>query len=155
MLARYAYMLWQCVHASEPAFQFSWVNFLTQAIFVSNPPFRAYGLGVVVRKCWYAHLDFQGGDLWWRHKPHHHHHHCSLLKVYIRNSWHEWVEAKIQLYNKLLNAVQYVEHLTLCVSACWQGHYSEERKLRALQLLDCVACTVHQCAVFGASYFAR
>ena len=35
-----------------------------------------------------------------RAQHHHHHHHCSLLKVDIRNSWHEWVEAKIQLHNR-------------------------------------------------------
>jgi len=37
---------------------------------------------------------------------------------------------------------------------CW-GHGSGERKSTALQELDCVARTVHQCAVFWISYFAR
>ena len=35
------------------------------------------------------------------------------------------------------------------------GHGSGERKSTALQQLDCVAHTVHQCAVFWVSYFAR
>ena len=34
-------------------------------------------------------------------------------------------------------------------------HGSRERKLRALQELDCVARAVHQYAVFWVSYFAR
>jgi len=37
---------------------------------------------------------------------------------------------------------------------CW-GHGSGERKWIALQQLDCVACTMHHCAVFWVSYFAR
>jgi len=32
--------------------------------------------------------------------------------------------------------------------SCSGAHGSEERKLRALQQLDCVARTVHQCAVY-------
>jgi len=35
------------------------------------------------------------------------------------------------------------------------GHGSEERKSRALQQLDCVAPTMHQCAVFWVSSSAR
>jgi len=35
------------------------------------------------------------------------------------------------------------------------GHGSEERKSIALQQLDCVARTMHQCVVFWVSYFAR
>ena len=35
------------------------------------------------------------------------------------------------------------------------GHGFGEMKSRALQKLDCVACTMHQCAVFWVSYFAR
>ena len=35
------------------------------------------------------------------------------------------------------------------------GQGSGERKLTALQQLDCVARTMHQCAVFWVSYFAR
>jgi len=37
----------------------------------------------------------------------------------------------------------------------WRRHGSGEGKSRALQELDCVAHTVHQCAVFRVSYFAR
>jgi len=37
---------------------------------------------------------------------------------------------------------------------CW-GHGSGERKSTAMQQLDSVARTVHQCAVFWVSYFAR
>jgi len=37
----------------------------------------------------------------------------------------------------------------------WWGHGSGERKSRALQELDSVARTVHQCAVFWVSYFTR
>jgi len=37
---------------------------------------------------------------------------------------------------------------------CWE-HGSGERKSRALQELDCVACTMHLCTVFWVSYFAR
>jgi len=35
------------------------------------------------------------------------------------------------------------------------GHGSGERKSRVLQQLDCVACPMHQCAVFWVSSFAR
>ena len=35
------------------------------------------------------------------------------------------------------------------------GHGSGERKSRVLQQLACVARTMHQCAVFWVSYFAR
>jgi len=35
------------------------------------------------------------------------------------------------------------------------GHGSGERKSIALQQFDCVASTMHQCAVFWDSYFAR
>jgi len=37
---------------------------------------------------------------------------------------------------------------------CW-GHGSGKRKLIALQQLDCVTRTMHQCSVFWVSYFAR
>jgi len=37
---------------------------------------------------------------------------------------------------------------------CW-GHGSGERKPTALQQLDCVARTMHQCTVFWVSYFAN
>jgi len=49
----------------------------------------------------------------------------------------------------VINAFSYKEY--------W-GHGSGERKERksiALQQLDCVAHTMHQCAVFWVSYFAR
>ena len=50
------------------------------------------------------------------------------------------------------------DSLSLVINAfshrdCW-GHGSEERKSIALQQLDCVARTMHQCAVFWVSYFA-
>jgi len=35
------------------------------------------------------------------------------------------------------------------------GHGSGERKSRALQQLDCIACTKYQCAVFWVFSFAR
>jgi len=34
-------------------------------------------------------------------------------------------------------------------------HGSGKKKSRALQKLDCVACTMHQCSVFWASFFAK
>jgi len=40
------------------------------------------------------------------------------------------------------------------LQGCW-GRGSGERTSRALQKLDYVACTVHHCAVFWVSYFAR
>jgi len=36
-----------------------------------------------------------------------------------------------------------------------RGHDSGERKPKALQQLDCVTCTMHQCAVFWVSSYAR
>jgi len=53
------------------------------------------------------------------------------------------------LYDSLsliINAFRYREY--------W-GNGSGERKSIALHQLDCVARTVHQCAVFWVSYFAR
>jgi len=53
------------------------------------------------------------------------------------------------LYDSLslvINAFSYKEY--------W-GHGLGERTLIALQQLDCVARTMHQCAVFWVSYFAR
>jgi len=49
-----------------------------------------------------------------------------------------------------------LNHVTNVFSpqGCW-GHSSGERKLRALQELDCVACTMQQCAVLWVCYFAR
>jgi len=46
----------------------------------------------------------------------------------------------------VVNAFSYREY--------W-GHGSGERKSIALQQLDCVARTMHHCAVFWVSYFAR
>jgi len=51
------------------------------------------------------------------------------------------------------------DSLSLVINAfsyrdCWE-HGSGERRSIALQQLDCVARTVHQCAVFWVSYFAR
>jgi len=40
------------------------------------------------------------------------------------------------------------------LQGCW-GHGSGERKSRALQDVDCVACTMHHRAVFWVSYFTR
>jgi len=48
--------------------------------------------------------------------------------------------------NLLINAFSYREY--------W-GHGLGERKSIALQQLDCVIRTMHQCAVFWVSYFAR
>jgi len=53
------------------------------------------------------------------------------------------------LYDSLslvINGLSYREY--------WR-HGSGERKSIALQQLDCVACTMHQCADFWVSYFAR
>jgi len=51
------------------------------------------------------------------------------------------------------------DSLSLVINAfshreCW-GHGSEERKSIAPKQLDCVACTMRQCAVFWVCYFAR
>jgi len=48
--------------------------------------------------------------------------------------------------SRVINAFSYRDY--------W-GHGSGERKSIALQQLDCVARTMHQCAVFRVSYFAR
>ena len=63
------------------------------------------------------------------------------------------------LFDSLLILMLLYDSLSLAVNTfsyrdCW-GHGSGERKSRALQELDCVACTMHQCAVFWVSYFAR
>jgi len=62
------------------------------------------------------------------------------------------------LFDSRLIYVMY-DSLNLVINAfslqsCW-GHGSVERKSRVLHELDCVACTMHQCAVFWVSYFAR
>ena len=51
------------------------------------------------------------------------------------------------------------DSLSLVINAysyrdCWR-HGSGERKSIALKQLDCVVSTIHQCAVFWVSYFAR
>jgi len=66
----------------------------------------------------------------------------------------EWISINSQLILMLL-----YDSLSLVINAfshgdCW-GRGSGERKSRALQQLDCVARTKHQCAVFWVSCFAR
>ena len=72
-------------------------------------------------------------------------------------------------FNKLLDFVNsfdsrliftlLYDSLSLVIDAFSYGnvgrHGSTERKPIALQQLDCVARTMHQCAVFWGSYFAR
>jgi len=63
------------------------------------------------------------------------------------------------LFDSQLILMLLYDSLRLAINAfsyrdCW-GHGSGESKSIALQLLDRVACTMHQCAVFWVSYFAR
>ena len=60
--------------------------------------------------------------------------------------------------SRLIHMLLY-DSLSLVINAfshrnCW-GHGSGEMKSIALQQLDCVACAMHQCAVFWVSDFAR
>jgi len=63
------------------------------------------------------------------------------------------------LFDSRLIFMLLYDSLSLVINAFsqrdWWGHGSKERKSIALQQLDCVACTIHQCAVFWVSYFAR
>jgi len=81
----------------------------------------------------------------------------------------KWCISALPEFNKLLDFFNIFDSrliltllydsLSLVINAfryrdCW-GHGSGERKSIALQQLDCVARTVHQCDVFWVSYFAR
>jgi len=63
------------------------------------------------------------------------------------------------LFDSRLILTLLYDSLSLVINAFsyrkYWGHRSGERKSIALQQLDCVARTTHQCAVFWVSYFAR
>jgi len=63
------------------------------------------------------------------------------------------------LFDSRLILTLLYDPLTLVINAfslglLW-GITQEKKKSRALQQLDCVANTMHQCAVFSFSYFSR
>jgi len=65
------------------------------------------------------------------------------------------ISALSQFNQSLILALLYPKFCNQYIQLGALGHGSGERKSTALQQLDCVARTKHQCAVFWVSSFAR